>query len=103
MSVPAIEIDTNRLNSDIQSLRRSLSSARKHIGELQQSMDQLNQMWKGPANREMRLRFQRDHGRLLDLCGLLEELLEVLERIRISYDSCESSVRSTVDALFIEQ
>ncbi len=98
-AISLIEINTARLNSDIQRLRRTLSQTRNHTGQLRAKMDAMNSMWEGPTNQAMRQRFQEDHERMLALCGSLEELLETLETIRQAYDNCENRVRGVVDAL----
>lgn len=100
-AISVIEINTEQLNRDIQRLRQRLSQTRSHIQSLREKMDAMNRMWEGPANAAIRQRFQADHANMLNLCKMLEELIRMLESIRQSYDTCETNVRSAVDALRI--
>lgn len=100
-AISVIEINTEQLDRDIQRLREKLSQTRTHINRLKDRMDAMNKMWEGTANQAVRQRFQRDHQNMLNLCEMLEELIQTLESIRQSYDSCENHVRSAVDALRI--
>ena len=86
-AVNLVEVSTAQLNSDIRRLRTK--------------MDAMNGMWEGPANAAMRQRFQADYQQMQALCASIEELIQVLEAIRRSYDRCEDEVRSAVDALRI--
>ncbi|MCI9332982.1 MAG: hypothetical protein HFG05_12585 [Oscillibacter sp.] len=98
-AISRIEINTVQLNNDIKHLRTTLSQTRTHMESLRAKMDDMNNMWEGPTNLAMRQRFQGDHERMLALCASLEGLIQTLESIRQSYDTCESNVRSAVDAL----
>jgi len=99
--ISLIEVDTAQLGRDIQQLQSTLRQTREHIETLRARMDEMNEMWEGPANRTMRQRFQRDHAQMLALCGSVESLLQTLESIRQAYDTCENNVRGVVDALRI--
>lgn len=98
-AISLIEINTDQLSSDIKRLRTVLNRTRDHIKQLRAKMDDMNTMWEGPANLAMRQRFQGDYEKMLALCSSLEELIQILESIRQAYDTCESNVRSAVDAL----
>ncbi|MCI8398133.1 MAG: hypothetical protein HFF90_01840 [Oscillibacter sp.] len=100
-AVNLVEVSTAQLNSDIRRLRAALEQTRKHVELLRTKMDAMNGMWEGPANAAMRQRFQADYQQMQALCASIEELIQVLEAIRRSYDRCEDEVRSAVDALRI--
>lgn len=97
--ISRIEINTVQLSNDIKQLRTTLAQTRTHMESLRAKMGDMNNMWEGPTNLAMRQRFQGDHERMLALCSSLEDLIQTLESIRQSYDTCESNVRSAVDAL----
>ncbi len=97
--ISVIEINTAQLSSDIKRLRGTLARTRSHIEQLRVKMAAMNSMWEGPTNQAMRQRFRADHERMLALCASLEELLQMLESIRQTYDTCEDQVRGVVDAL----
>ena len=92
-AVNLVEVSTAQLNSDIRRLRAALEQTRKHVELLRTTMDAMNGMWEGPAN--------ADYQQMQALCASIEELIQVLEAIRRSYDRCEDEVRSAVDALRI--
>ena len=45
--------------------------------------------------------FQKDHEKMIEFCDFIEELIDSLETIRQSYDTCEGNVLSAVNALRI--
>ena len=99
--ISRIEVNTAQLSGDIKRLRAALRQTRGHVENLQAKMTEMNGMWEGPTNQAIRRRFQADHQRMLALCASLEELIQILESIRQTYDTCEDKVRTTVDALRI--
>lgn len=101
MAITKIEINTTRLNRDIRSLRETLNDARHSIQQLKGRMDAMNAMWEGDANEVMCRRFLMDYENLTSFCDFIEELIQSLESIRQSYESCEGDVMSVVDALSI--
>lgn len=98
-AISLVEVDTIQLGHDIQSLRTTLGKTKGHIETLRAKMAEMNNMWEGPANLTMRQRFQEDYEQMLALCTMLDGLIQTLETIRQSYDTCENNVRGVVDAL----
>lgn len=98
-AVSLVEVDTAVLERDILQLRQTLSRTRAHIEALQEKMSAMNNMWEGPSSAAVQKRFRADRQRMLDLCGTLDGLIQVLAAIRQSYDGCEEQVLSVVDAL----
>lgn len=96
-----IENNTLILSSDIRRLQGQLDSARSHLKQLNQQMEQLNHMWKGPANAMMRQRFQQDFETITSLCGFIEQMINKLESARRAYETCEANVSDTVSAIHI--
>ncbi len=99
MADETMEVTMDRMADDVDSMGSLLRQTRGHIRDLSSAMENLDQMWRGPANRVMQQRFQRDLASLQDLCGLLEELRQIMNRMRCGYDACETDVRAAVDGI----
>ncbi len=101
MQINRIEVDTGRINADIESLRTGLEAARDHLKQLSDRITAMNGMWSGDANDVMKLRFQSDYGSLQALCKDVQGLITRLETIRQAYDTCENNVKDVVNSLTV--
>ena len=101
MAINHIEVNTVRLNSDITALRNTLATARAKVQALDEALRTMGNYWTGAANTAMMERFREDHEAMIEFCDFIEELINNLETIRQSYDTCEGNVLSAVNALRI--
>lgn len=101
MAINHIEVNTQRLSSDITNLRNTLAKARAKVQALDASMNALKSSWTGTASQTTMVNFQKDHEKMIEFCDFIEELIDSLETIRQSYDTCEGNVLSAVNALRI--
>lgn len=96
-----ISNNTDILGSDIRNLREQLNRARSHVQQLNDQMEELNHMWKGPAHDAVQKQFVKDFQTISELCASLERMADNLESTRRAYERCESNVSSAVFAIHI--
>lgn len=101
MNITNLKVNTDRMNSDAQTLRERLNRTRTHCRQIKEQMDALNGMWKGYAHNAVAQQFAAEYENMCALCDLFEEMIENLEGIRTEYASCENEVMNTVNALKI--
>lgn len=102
MSVNLIEIETERLQNDIQKMTEAVEDAEKQTGAMFDSMNELDSMWDGPANNAFRAQFQTDHASMEEMCKEVRELISCMEFARKSYDQCEDDVLGKIQSLKLE-
>jgi uncharacterized protein YukE len=96
------EIDTGILNQNIDEMRQQLENLKAKFDELISNINELDAMWDGPANDAFKLQFLEDCETYKDYCDVMTDYIECLEFASREYDSCESKVRSAIDAVRIE-
>lgn len=100
-AITELQINTDRLNSDIQTLRNRLTQTRNHIARLERTMQSLDSAWSGPAKEAEQIQFEADRQNMLELCSLIEKLIANLQQIQKLYVTCENSVGDLVRALSV--
>ena len=86
-----LEIETARLQRDIESLRQRLAAMRK-------SGDQMRE---GEAKNAFAQQFQSDYATLNNMAAVIEELIADLEEAGRQYDTCEQQVGTIIQSIRI--
>lgn len=99
MANKEIEIETNTLAQDISDLESELEQARKFILDMAEDMEELDNMWDGPANEAFMTQFGQDVQYAGDLCNMVEKLKECMEYAKQQYEICEAEVSSLISSI----
>ncbi len=99
MSSSFINVDTDRLKRDVESMLEELEVAKMQIKNLYDSVQVLNGMWDGPANDEFTKQFTADY---MNVTGNLEDIkkyIDGLDNCRSSYDECDNTVGQIIGTM----
>lgn len=94
-----LEIETRRLQSDIEGLRDHLNGLRQTGDSLMAEINALSAMWEGEAKNAFTAQFQSDYNTLKSMAEVIEDLIKDLEFARQQYDTCENSVSSLISSI----
>jgi uncharacterized protein YukE len=97
--VTNLEIETGRLQRDIESLKNDLSGMRRTGDDMMNSIHELSAMWEGPAKEVFLVQFQSDYEMLQSMEEAIGGLIKGLEYAREQYDKCENDVSSAIYAI----
>lgn len=98
-NITVLEIETGRLQSDIDSLKMHLEGMRQTGDRMMTGINALSAMWEGEAKNAFTMQFQSDYQVLRDMADAIEKMILALEEARNKYDKCESSVGSIINAI----
>ena len=98
-AITRLEIETSRLQKDIDGLRTHLDGLRKTGDSMMAGINALNSMWEGEAKNAFVAQFQSDYETLKSMAEVIESLIKNLEEARQQYDTCENQVGSIIDAI----
>lgn len=98
-AITEIEIETRRLQNDIDRLSELLRKLRATGKEMMAGIQALSASWEGDAKEAFTLQFQKDYQFLNSTEDLLEELIGQLQYARQEYDACESNVGSIISSI----
>lgn len=96
MAIREIEINTDSLGRDIESLRSALDSVKKDKNKMVEEITQLSTMWKGPANEAFIRQFSSDCVSFDNLIQTIEEMIRAMENAKKEYVSCDKRVYDIV-------
>ena len=96
-----LEIDTMRLQGDIDDLRSHLRRMEQQGEEMMGGINALSQMWEGPAKAAFTVQFQADYETLQSMGQVLDTLIKSLEFAKENYITCESNVSSIISSIRI--
>ncbi len=99
MASKEIDINTESLSKDIESLQITLNSVKEEMRDVFTKIQELDMMWDGPANQEFMKQFGADSTFMTELCSTIQALLECMEYARKQYDSCDDAVRSMISSI----
>lgn len=94
-----VEIETDRLKRDIDSLREHLNKMKKKGQEMMTGIESLSSMWEGEAKNTFLAQFKADYRTLQNMEKVIEDLISDLEYAREKYNKCESDVNSTINSI----
>lgn len=101
MATGSFEVDTDNLRKDINKLRQYLRIIEQTHAELRDKMTEVSGMWEGPAKEAFHLEFKNDCAELIEVCKQIYEVLESMNSAAKEYDSCDSQIKSIIDAIQI--
>ena len=101
MAIREMAISTDNLARDIERLRNMLSELRRNKEKMVEEIEELNTMWKGPANDMFVKQFQSDCTYFDRLCKTIEEMIQAMEYARTEYEKCDNQVNGLVRAIRI--
>lgn len=96
-----LEIETQKLQTDIDSLRIHLNDMRKTGDNMMAGVNALSSMWEGEAKNAFVAQFQSDYEFLRSMEDIIEDLIQNLEEARQKYDICENNVASIINEIRI--
>ena len=96
-----LEIETARLQRDIESLRQRLAAMRKSGDQMMEEINALSAMWEGEAKNAFTQQFQSDYATLNNMAAVIEELIADLEEAGRQYDTCEQQVGTIIQSIRI--
>ncbi len=99
MATGCFEVDTDNLKKDINTLRQYLQIIEQAHAELRDKMTEVSGMWEGPAKDAFHLEFKNDCAELIEICTQMREVLESMDAAATEYDSCDSRIKSIIDAI----
>jgi len=98
-SITNLEIETHRLQSDINSLKSHLKGMRQTGDRMMANINALSSMWEGPAKNIFTAQFQTDYETLKSMADTLDDLIKSLEYAKEQYEKCENNVASIINAI----
>ena len=98
-SVLKIEVETKRLQNDIDSLRGHLQRIRQTREKIMAGMEAMGAMWEGEAKNALTAQFKADYENLKAMENIIETLIGDLEFAKERYNSCESSIASAINLI----
>ncbi len=96
-----LEIETRKLQNDIDSLKEHLAGMRKTGDQMMSDINALSAMWEGEAKNAFTAQFQSDYQTLKNMADVIEDLIKDLEKARDQYESCEDRVASIIHSIRI--
>lgn len=101
MAINEIEVNTSLMSADTEKLRTTVAQIQTNLGGMFESVNELDQMWDGPANEAFNRQFRMDHDTCRDLCKILLNLIESIEHARNEYDKCEAAIHSLINSIHL--
>lgn len=101
MAITKIEVNTEVLDNDIDSISDSLSVMQNSIQNMYEEIAELNTMWKGKANQAFNMQFNKDYSTMQEFLKLLDNYIDSLKNASNTYVRCENSVGDIVRSLKI--
>jgi WXG100 family type VII secretion target len=98
-SITRLEIETGRLQRDIDSLKSYLNSMRQTGDNMMAGIRALSSMWEGEAKEAFTVQFQSDYETLQSMEQIIEDLIKTLEFAEEQYVTCENDVASIISAI----
>jgi uncharacterized protein YukE len=96
-----VSVDTNNLRMDITNLEDALKKAKIQLKDMFTQVEELDEMWDGPANETFRKQFKKDYDDSLAICDTVDDIIECLKYAREQYDLCENGVESLISKINI--
>ena len=96
-----IEISTEQLNTDIQTVQENINKIKSEISALTEEVSKLNGMWSGPANQVYNQQAAEDFAKINSLMEAIGKFEQHMEFAVQQYNKCEQSVAEKVAAIRI--
>lgn len=96
-----VQVATQSLERDIDEMESCLKRVSGQMKAMVTGMEELNRMWKGPANRVFRKRFAEDCEKVNEVQELMAVYLAGLKDAGSEYCKCENKVSDIIRAVRI--
>lgn len=96
-----IEITTQALEKDINSMTESLKSVIEQMKVMVEDMKELNHMWTGAASSAYSVQFMQDCERMNEVQEMMFGYLTRLEEAESEYNRCENMVSDIIRTIRI--
>ena len=94
-----VKVNTNRLGSDAESIKKSINSMKKSVANLKGDLKKLNSMWSGPACAAFGMSFTVEIVEMEANINNLNELYNYEKNAQNKYNQCESKVSDHVSKM----
>ncbi len=94
-----IKVNTTRLNADANEVAARISSLKKEMAAMKQSVNQMNSMWTGEAKNAFVQAFNDDMNALNTLINNFEAIHRFEVNAKTKYDNCERQVEQLVNSI----
>jgi len=101
MASQEIAINTSTLDGDIDKLSTVLEKIKSQLEMTFAEVQALDGMWDGPANETFVTQFTKDYNDSLELCKVIQSLIDCMDYAKKQYDSCENEVNNIVSSISI--
>lgn len=101
MAVDYLQIDTDKMKSDLTETYNLLKEASKSIDDMYSLVGNLNEMWSGPANAAFVAQFNNDYSETKKYLNSIHRIIDKLSYECDEYNKCEHSVVDIVAAVSI--
>lgn len=95
------EVDTTQVADTRARLQAALDSVAESRTAMLQAIEALNGMWVGPAHDAYLTQFAADSEMTSGVIGEIQNLINLVDTARRSYDTCEQTVKDLVTAVVI--
>ncbi len=96
-----IEIDTDILKNDSKYMSDYLRNIRADMDRMNNAVQALNTMWKGESNKAFNAQYTSDYERMLEVCDIINRLIECINFAADKYNECEDGVKNIVNSINI--
>ena len=96
-----IATDTDLMNTDLASLKESLTEARNQLEKMVREIEELDRSWDGPANDRYVIECAKDYESSNDLFKTVDNILECMSFARKEYDKCEMTVAGIISSISV--
>ena len=94
-----IKINTTRLNTDANEIASRITSLKKEMEAMKQSVNQLNNMWTGEAKNAFVNAFNDDMNALTTLINNINSIHTFESNAKTKYENCEKQVQELVNSM----
>lgn len=91
-----VEVDTAALDRDTETIKRLLARITTELNGMYDSVERLDRMWTGEANRAFMKQFADDRTSMTGICSDVQNLIASLESASKRYENGENRVRDAV-------
>lgn len=94
-----IVVNTTKLGNDAQSVGTYIANIKKQIGEMKNSVSELDAMWDGPSSEAFKKAFQQDMKAMGEIIKGLEDIKNYEDTAKKKYEKCENKVSSLISEI----
>lgn len=96
-----IKVSTTRLGNDAGQVDSLIRAMEKELINMKTSIDQMNQMWEGPAKKSFVQAFEDDRKASEDIIKELKSLQKFETQAKKKYEQCEKQIADIISSIRI--